>query len=347
MTAITKDEPIGAGIPASATTKKSPPRRSRMLSASGRVALALIVGIALVAAAGATYETVAGSSDHLAYQPAGRLIDMGGYSMHIDCRGEGSPTVVMDAGLGGSSVDWSLVQPEVAFTTRVCTYDRAGMGWSEVSPLARTPAAIAEELHQLLDRAGVLGPFILVGHSLAGKTIRMFAAAHPADVAGMVLVDARSEYVDALTPEADQDAFAVALDLQGAVYSVARRLGVARLFGAGLVGAPLLPTSVATEIALLQTQPMAIEETTLEGTSRTADDRSLAGAALGSIPLVVVASASSMASIPNWSTAQHRLAALSTRGELVIAESGHAIQLERPRFVIDGIARVLSEIRHP
>jgi pimeloyl-ACP methyl ester carboxylesterase len=318
-----------------------------MLSALGRATLGLIVGLALAAAAGATYETVAGSSDHLAYRPAGRLIDMGGYSMHIDCRGEGSPTVVMDAGLGGSSLDWSLVQPEVASTTRVCSYDRAGMGWSEVGPLPRTPGSIAEELHQLLYRAGVSGPFILVGHSLAGKTIRMFAAAHPADVAGMVLVDARSEYVDALTPEADQDAFAVALDLQGTVYSAARRLGVARLFGAGLVGVPLLPPSVATEIALLQTLPTAIEETTREGTSRAADDTSLAAATLGSTPLVVVASASSMAEIPNWSMAQHRLAALSTRGELIVAESGHAVHLEQPRLVIDGISRVLAEIRHP
>lgn len=328
-----------AGKPASAKGPRS--LRTLIRAAGGAVAL-----VAAVAAFGATYETIAGSSDLATYPAAGRLVDVGGYRMHLDCRGEGSPTVVMDAGLGASSLDWSLVQADIAGTTRVCTYDRAGIGRSDPSPLPRTPGHIAEELHMLLTHAGVTGPYILVGHSLAGKNVRLFASAHPDEVAGLVLVDARSEHVDALTPKAEVEAFGVALGIQGALYSVARRFGVARAFGASLAGVPLLSPTIATEMALLMTQADAIDETTKEGLARSADDAALASSTLGSMPLVVIASAASMAEIPNWSAAQHELAALSTRGRLVIAEhSGHAVQLEEPGIVIDGIGQVLAEVR--
>jgi pimeloyl-ACP methyl ester carboxylesterase len=128
---------------------------------------------------------------------------VGYYRLHIHCVGEGSPTVVLDAGLGGFSLDWSLVQPELAATTRVCAYDRAGYGWSDPSPQSRTPGQIVEELHTLLLNAGIEGPYMLVGHSAAGKHVRLYADRYPHDVVGMVLVDARHESVDAnRSPEA-------------------------------------------------------------------------------------------------------------------------------------------------
>lgn len=344
MNATTKDRSFELGVRSSRGTV----RQHRVLRVLARASLATAAAIAVAGVLGATYEAIAASADHFRYPPTGRLVDIGGYRLHLDCRGEGSPTVIMDAGLGGSSLDWSLVQADVAASTRVCSYDRAGMGWSETSPLPRTPRSIADELHTLLNRAGVSGPFVVVGHSLAGKTLRMFAATHPDDVAGMVLVDARSEHVDALTSQAEADAFGTALALQGTLYSLARRVGLARVFGASLVGAPLLAPSVATEIALLQTRATAIDETTQEGLARTADDAALTHSTLGSMPLVVIASATSMADIPNWAAAQHELAALSSRGQLVIAErSGHAVQLEQPGIVIGGIAQVLSEVRRP
>jgi pimeloyl-ACP methyl ester carboxylesterase len=343
MNVTAEDRLFQIAVPAKPVARAKGPRALRTLlrAAGGTVAV-----IAAVAAVGATYETVAGSGDHSSYPPAGRLVDVGGYRMHLDCRGEGSPTVVMDAGLGGSSLDWNLVQAEIAGTTRVCTFDRAGMGWSDPSPLPRTPGHIADELHTLLTNADVPGPFVLVGHSLAGKNIRMFAAAHPDEVAGMVLVDARSELVDTLTPKAEADAFGAALGLQGTVYSLARRFGLARAFGASLAGAPLLSPAIAAEMALLQTQSTAIDETTKEGLARAADDAALTSATLGSMPLVVIAAAASMAEIPNWSTAQHEMAALSSQGSLVVAErSGHAVQIEQPDIVIDGIGQVLAEVR--
>jgi pimeloyl-ACP methyl ester carboxylesterase len=321
-------------------------RTSRVLRALARAAFGTVALVAAAAALGATYEKVAGSGELSTYPPAGRLVDVGGYRMHLDCRSEGSPTVVMDAGLGGSSLDWSLVQTDIARTTRVCTYDRAGMGWSDASPQARTPSHIADELHLLLTNAGVPGPYVLVGHSLAGKNVRMFAFAHPDEVAGMVLVDARSELVDSLTPNGEADAFRVGLQMQGALYTLARRFGVARAFGARLINQPLLSPDIATEIVLLQTRSAAIKETTNEGLARSADDAALAGSTLGSMPLIVIAAAASMADIPNWSMAQRELAALSTRGRLVIAEqSGHAAHLDQPGIVIYGIGEVLAKVR--
>lgn len=309
-----------------------------------RVVLGALGLLAITAAAGATYEMIAGAADASAYPPTGRLVDVGGFRLHLDCRGEGSPAVILDAGLGGSSLDWALVQPELARVTRVCAYDRAGMGWSEKGTEPRSPARLSEELQALLTNGGIEGPYVLVGHSLAGKTIRLFASAYPEDVAGMVLVDARSEVVEA---NSDMNGFAAALNAQGAVYTVARRLGVARLFGAAFMDLPHLPPALATQMALAQTESDAIAATILEGLSRTADDASLASAKLGSIPLIVVAAGERMRNVPGWSAAQEAMAALSTNGRLVVAEhSGHAVHLVEPEIVIDAALSVVAEARN-
>lgn len=156
--------------------------------------MAAAVGILVVLSlAGAYYESAAEAADLKAYPPPGRMIDVGGHRLHIHCMGTGSLTVVIDAGWGGWSASWSSwVQPDAAKTTRECTYDRAGMGWSEPGPLPRTAESVARELHILRQRAGVAGPYVLVGHSMGGLTMRTFAHAYPADVAGVVLVDSMS-----------------------------------------------------------------------------------------------------------------------------------------------------------
>jgi pimeloyl-ACP methyl ester carboxylesterase len=308
-----------------------------------RIAGGTLGVLALVAAAGAAYEAIASASDATVYPHAGRLVDIGGYKLHLDCRGEGSPTVVLDAGLSASSLDWALVQTELAQATRVCSYDRAGMGWSEPGPAPRSPGHLAQELHLLLENAGVAGPYVLVGHSLAGKNIRMFARAYPSGVAGMVLVDARSEMVES---PADMEAFPQALEGQATQYSLARRFGIARLFGAGLVGEPLVPAALATAMVLAQTQPNAITETTAEGLARSADDEVLMTTTLGSLPLVVVAAGESMRNLPNWPEAQRAMAKLSIRGQLVVAEtSHHGVHIAQPNVVLGAIQNVIAEVR--
>ncbi len=132
---------------------------------------------------------MAEAADAKTYPPPGQLVDVGGHRLHINCTGTGSPTVVIVSGLGDWSTSWGVVQPEVAKTTRVCTYDRAGLGWSDASSLPSDAAQFAKELHTLLQNANVPGPYVMVGHSLGGFIVRIFAHDYASEVAGVVLID--------------------------------------------------------------------------------------------------------------------------------------------------------------
>ena len=133
------------------------------------------------------------STNEGAPAPPGKLVDIGARRLHINCTGKGAPTVVMEAGAGDFSFDWGLVQPQVARFTHVCSYDRAGYAWSDPGPTPRTMRQIAFELHTGLLKAGIKGPYILVGHSLGGAIVRTYVSQYPKEVVGMVLVDSVHE----------------------------------------------------------------------------------------------------------------------------------------------------------
>lgn len=308
--------------------------------------LAPIVGLTL---AGAGYEALAARGDARAYPPPGQMVDVGGYRLHIQCVGDGGPTVVLDAGLGGTSLDWSLVQTELGQTTRVCAFDRAGLGWSESGPEPRTSGQNAQELHALLINAGIEGPYVLVGHSLAGKNVRMFALQYPDLVAGIVLVDARSELVDARTSPADARAFTASAESEANLYRIARPLGLVRLIGASRVGTPAMPAELRQAMALNATSPRALAASTAEARDRTADDARLESApSLGDRPLAVIAAGQSWTGIANWPEAQQQLAGLSTRGRLIVVDgSSHYVHWDRPDVVIDAIRQVMAQVREP
>jgi len=132
-------------------------------------------------------------SDEQSPKPPGKLIEVGGHKMHIFCSGRGETPVLLEAGSGAFSVDWYLVQQEVAKFAEVCSYDRAGHAWSDLGPRPRTMVQAARDLHELLETANVRPPYILVGHSLGGFMVRVFAREYPNDVAGVVLVDSSVE----------------------------------------------------------------------------------------------------------------------------------------------------------
>jgi pimeloyl-ACP methyl ester carboxylesterase len=162
------------------------PRRHRVHRTLAVLALALLA----LALAGAAYQGIATAADERHYPAPGRLVDVGGYRLHIYCTGQGGPTVILDALFPGTVSNWAWVQPDIARTTRVCAYDRAGLGWSDRGPTPRDARQHARELHTLLTNAQIPGPYVLVGHSLGGLSVRTFADGYPDRVAGMALIEA-------------------------------------------------------------------------------------------------------------------------------------------------------------
>src|SRR3954454_18659631 len=137
--------------------------------------------------------TVMSLGETSAPRPPGKLVDLGGHRLHVNCSGQGSPVVVVENGLGDFSFDWILVQEKVSRFSRICTYDRAGYAWSDAGPKPRTFDQINLELRDALKKLGEKGPFVLVGHSFGGPVVRNFARIYPEEVAGIVLVDAAHE----------------------------------------------------------------------------------------------------------------------------------------------------------
>jgi pimeloyl-ACP methyl ester carboxylesterase len=149
-----------------------------------------LVGVLLLPVVLLAFQAVATALDRGRYPPPGQLFDVGGYRLHVYCVGSGSPTVILDTHNGGTVSYWTWVQPAVAGLTRVCAYDREGLGWSDQSPTPLDARQNAEALHALLQHAGVAGPLVLVGHSFGGLYTRAYADRYPDEVAGMVLIEA-------------------------------------------------------------------------------------------------------------------------------------------------------------
>ncbi|MEZ0447566.1 alpha/beta hydrolase [Cellulomonas sp. ICMP 17802] len=207
--------------------------RRHLHSPSRRWLVYPALGVLALASLGGGYQTVRAAVEASADAMPGQLVDVGGHRLHLTCTGSGSPTVVLEPGAGMVSAQLGLITPTVARDTRVCVYDRAGRGWSEPAATRQDATQIATDLHTLLERAQVPGPYVLAGHSFGGLYVMTFAARYPADVAGLVLVDSTP-------PASPADATATAPDDAGAspladrvvtLVSASARLGVTRLAG--------------------------------------------------------------------------------------------------------------------
>jgi pimeloyl-ACP methyl ester carboxylesterase len=177
---------------------------------------------------GMSYQFIASAIDQTNFPPPGQLVDVGGYKLHIRCTGEGDPTVILDAANQGTVSNWVWIQSEIAKTTRVCAYDRAGLGWSDLSPDPQDTQQNTEVLHTLLNRAGIQGPYVLVGHSLGGLYTRMFQELYPDEVLGMVFIE--GTHPNALKVQSLPDVMPNAPD-EGMMdaASIVSRLGLLRL----------------------------------------------------------------------------------------------------------------------
>jgi pimeloyl-ACP methyl ester carboxylesterase len=176
----------------------------QMLNWTRRILIATLALIVAVIGVGAGYQFAATRSTERRFPAPGTLVDVGGHKLHLHCQGAGSPAVVLDAGLSGASYDWEGVAKEIALFTRVCTYDRAGYGWSDPGPRPRTSQQCVAELQALVNNAPIQKPFILVAHSWAGLNARLYASEHPEEIAGLILVDSLN--TDRL-PEAAPEGF--------------------------------------------------------------------------------------------------------------------------------------------
>jgi pimeloyl-ACP methyl ester carboxylesterase len=295
-----------------------------------------LCGLAVVAAlTGSTYQWIATRNDLAANPPPGRLVDVGGHRLHIWCTGSGQPTVILENGLGGSGLGWSFVQPEVAKFTRVCSYDRAGTGHSDSGPSPRTARRIGQELAQLLDRTGVRGPLVLVGASIGGLFVRVFASEHGERVVGLVLVDASHEDQEMKVPR-----IAPFVPLLSAT-------GVFRLLGVSFGGTgESLPPSVQPLARATAFRAAAYQATADEGihlpesvAEVKASRRKLA------IPVVVVTAGQGGAD-SEWQKLQRDQVGLSEDGCQVIAErSGHVIALGQPQAIVEPIRAIVERAR--
>lgn len=321
--------------------------RRRWLVWSGRLLLILIALVLL----GAAYQALATWRDARAFPPPGQLIDVGGYQLHLHCLGTGSPTVVTENGLGGSSPDWSLVQPTVSQTTRICSYDRAGSGWSETGPTPRTSRQVSTELHTLLTKAGIAGPYVLVGHSVGGMHAQVYASQYPAEVAGLVLVDPTpAQAIMRFSPE-QQRAVLPNLD-QLSLLQVMEFLGVMRLLplpGAEVLTA--LPAATKTQVRAHRLQSGAMAAMAAEAASLAMSIQATTAATPlpPERPLLIVwhgIPAEPAALEPLARANMEELLQRSANSKLMIAEqSGHAIPFERPDVVIDAINQVVDAVR--
>src|SRR5215211_7348062 len=283
----------------------------RLHSRGGRWLLYPVIAVLALASIGGGYETLGEAADAKAYPMPGRLIDVGGHRLHLSCTGSGPPTVVLEPGGGGMSSILGWIAPAVARNTRVCVYDRAGRGWSEPASTAQDGAQIVTDLHTLLQRGHVPGPYVLAGHSFGGLYVLIFAARYPNEVAGMVLVDstAPASAANPGTPSPGHGGSSNGMRRVSALVSTAARLGLGRLYARSAFGS--LPPRSRDEVRASVATPSTLRSTIDEYVQATSSTEQ--AAALGDFadkPLIVLTAGSGHDAA--WSAAQNRMATLST-----------------------------------
>ncbi len=316
----------------------------RSLDTKARTWLVLpTLAVLALASVGGGYETARVTLDDAAYPMPGRSVDIGGRSLHLQCTGSGSPTVVLESGLGETSTAWTRITDAVSTTSRVCAYDRAGQGWSDSVDAPQDGLALAEDLHTLLDRAGETGPYVLVGHSAGGLYAMTYAAQHPSEVAGMVLLDATNPYdiTDSLAGRTGGGSGPAAF-----LPSLAR-MGLAQLVPASVWTTMPEPTAGAYRAFATTARAMrnAVDEIT-EYDTVFAQAQTLT--TLAARPLLVLTTADKAQSDPAGYTAQQRFAALSTRSTLRTADTSHQGLLDDEqgaRFSVRAITDVVESVR--
>ena len=324
--------------------------------------------LAALVAAGVLYQRIAGQAASRRFPPPGEMIDVGGHRLHVSCSGAGHPSVVLESGIAASSISWAVVQPVIAQFTRACTYDRAGLAWSDVPSCARTFERIVDELGQVLKRVAPGECCILVGHSFGSFVVRGYAMRHPEAVAGMVLVDPAIEW---LTPDPQRAYRLRRAQFLARVGAWLAHIGVPRACLALLIGgAPSAPQrfsrlfgeTVAETLNRLvgevrklppETYPLMQEFWSQPKCYYAMADHLAAlerdGAAIArivsppEIPTIVISSGNQ----PQEHIEAQRLLATASRGgrHVIAARSSHWIQFDEPELVTAAVRELVDRSR--
>jgi len=306
-----------------------------------RYVLALEVLVLIILAfTGFLYERRARDRDLRLYHPPGKLVDVGGYHLHISCAGGGSgPTVVLEYGHQASYLDWYVVQPQIASFARVCFYDRAGYGWSDPSPRPRVPSVMAEELHTLLQTAGEKPPYILVAHSFGSFNAVMFAHKFPEEVSGLVLVDGPSTF--SLFPITLSER----ISLRAMQFVMPLGLPRWRRWCGGQA-----PEAIRGEKQAISCRSGLYKAFYRERATRRESVLQIRAINnLGATPLIVVArdpdlSIVTLGKKDEWQKIQQEKLRLSKNAELVIATgSGHDVPYVRPDVIIAAVRKIAAQ----
>jgi len=321
-----------------------------------------LVALPLLASAG---DKSAAIVDDVAYENPQRLVTIGsGQRLNIYCTGRGSPTVVFDSGLGEKTANWGLIQPAVAKRTRACSYDRAGLGFSDPPNRSSTSANMVDDLHRLLHAARIRPPFILVGHSLGGMNIKLYAETYLSEVSGLVFVDPSHEDLGKGAWEIDPESQKTYAPYMEALHRCLEAKPKDFVAGSELVKncGPFQDSRYSAAINVIEMergkqhgrlQARISEQENVWFTS--ADQVRAAYRPLGPIPIIVLtheafprgpAETQEQRDAKNklWLNLHEQIAAMSTRGKRITVEkSGHYIQLEQPQVVIDSIFEILQD----
>jgi pimeloyl-ACP methyl ester carboxylesterase len=316
----------------------------RFLGGRVRWLLYPVIGLLALGSVGGMFERVALARDDGKYAMPGRLIDVGGHRFHINCTGTGSPTVVLEPGLGEPSVAMSWIAPNVATTTRVCVYDRAGRGWSESASAPQDGVQVATDLHTLLERAGEPGPYVLAGHSAGGLYVLNFAHLYPQQVAGVVLLD--SMHPEQYTKIDGWPAFYRIFRRASALLPSLSRLGLGHVLYQGAYGD--LPPLARDEQRAFWSTPRHSGSVRDEFSKlRTAMAQARSLTTLGDRPLVVMTAEKEAPG--GWMAAQDELAKLSTNVDhRLLPSATHESLLENEAIAAessDAIHDVVNAVR--
>lgn len=333
------------------TNVKSNKRKPKWVT----ILLSFLSLLVLVVAAGFIYEWFASRQAESDYPAPGTLVEAGGYRLHFHKQGSGSPTILLEAGSGETSLSWRDIPEQLAESATIVSYDRAGYAWSQRADTERSGANIVQELHTALEAEGMKGPYLVVGHSLGGMYARLFTQTYRDEVSGLVLIDARPE-----DDEKDTQAILEQEDFAGnpdsSILKLLKSSGALRLFNNVLLEGLVAPEdrgNFINVIAKLSYFDAKEEEAELAVSTEDA----IRGQQLGALPVRIIArgipqdyasfgiSAEGGRKLEEiWQNGQRKMLDISTDSQLIVAEkSGHMIIHDEPALVVDTILSLLPQ----